>query len=61
MGVNVDQTSVRVLPTSTRGWAPKGKPACWAADTKRQVTVVLACFMEQDQVYGQVIYHGYTC
>ena len=58
--VNIDQTSVRVLPTATRGWRAIGQSPGWAVDTKRQMTVVLACFMERADVYAQMIFKGKT-
>ena len=60
--VNIDQTSVRILPTSTRGWKPKGSGSNsrWAVDTKRVVTAVLAVFMEREDIFPQLIYIGKT-
>jgi hypothetical protein len=58
--VNIDQTSVRVLPTATKGWKAAGTNPRWAVDTKRQLTVVLVCFMERDDVYAQMVFAGKT-
>jgi hypothetical protein len=58
--VNIDQTSVRVLPTGFKGWKAKGTNPKWAVDSKRQVTVTLACFMERPEIYGQIVFNGKT-
>ena len=38
--VNIDQTSVCMLPHNKRGFSLKGQDARWLADDKRQITVV---------------------
>jgi hypothetical protein len=57
---NIDQTSVRVLPTGKQGWRARGTNPKWAVDSKRQLTVVLACFMERPEVYAQIVFKGKT-
>jgi DDE superfamily endonuclease len=61
--VNLDQTSIRVLPTAGRGWGALGKDARWPGDARRQVTCALCCPMAWgalDELLAQIIFNGKT-
>ena len=59
--VNLDQTSIRVMPLRSRGWATSGGDRVkFLQDAKRQVTLCVACPMLAGQIIGQIVFTGKT-
>jgi len=58
--INLDQTSVRLLPTSDFSWSPCGEKKALPADKLTQTTVVLAVGTEVGTLMTQIIFTGKT-
>ena len=55
--VNLDQTSIRVMPLRSSGWATSGGDRVkFLQDAKRQVTLCVACPMLAGQIIGQIVF-----
>ena len=48
------------MPTSSRGWLPKGENFYVCTETGRQDTTAVACMLVCAKLYGQVILQGTT-
>ena len=60
--LNLDETSLRLLPSSDFGWSVRNERAKHLVDGKRQVTCTLAMTMEPSSfgIHAELIYAGKT-
>ena len=60
--LNLDETSLRLLPSSDSGWSERNEKAKQLVDGKRQVTCTLAMTMQPSSfgIHAQLIYAGKT-
>lgn len=57
---NLDETSLRLLPTHSYGWSVRGQKAIQYGDQKSAITATIAMPMEPGPVFGQLIFQGKT-
>ena len=58
--VNIDETSVRMIPLGIGGSAAAGDPQKWIGDKLAQTTVVLCTTPTESPPKAQVIFQGNT-
>ena len=58
--INVDETSLRMIPVSATGWSVKGEKTKQVQASKSNITATLAVLMLQGPSFCQLIFGGKT-